>query len=60
MNKDYNFSELLNHWEEDFLLNEDSNMVCPSNRIITSIISYANIFSVYSKSLKKNLEFCLN
>lgn len=60
MDKDYNFSDLLNHWEEDFLLNEDFNMVCPSNRIIISILSYANIFSIYSPSLKNKIEFCLN
>ncbi len=60
MDKNYNFSELLNHWEEDFLINEDSNMVCPSNRIITSILLYANFFTAYSKSLKNKIEFCLN
>lgn len=60
MDKDYNFSDLLNHWEEDFLLNEDSNMVCPNNRIIISILSYANLYIVYSPSLNTNLELCLN
>ena len=49
MDKDYNFSDLLNHWEEDFLFNEDSNMVCPNNRIIISILSYANpLYSLLS------------
>jgi len=60
MNKDYNFSELLNHWEKDFLLNEDFEMVSPSKKVIISILSYANLFIVYSPSLKNNIELCLN
>lgn len=66
MNNEYDLSNLLNLWEEDFLFNKsldlDTNLeaICPSNKIIVNILSYANLFHVYSPSLKDNIELCLS
>lgn len=63
MNKDYNFIDLLSHWEEDLISNdiiEDLEMVKPSNRLISKILSYANITLEFSTTLNSNIELCLN
>lgn len=63
MNKDYNFIDLLSHWEEDLISNdmiEDLEMIEPNNRLISKILSYANITFEFSTTLNINIELCLN
>ncbi|MCK9321595.1 MAG: hypothetical protein PHG98_04245 [Bacteroidales bacterium] len=56
--------DLLTLWEEDLFENESSNQeetsLLPSNKVITTILSYANCERFESLTLNHDFELCLN
>ncbi len=56
--------DLLTSWEEDLFENESSNQeetsLLPSNKVITTILSYANCERFESLTLNHDFELCLN
>lgn len=56
--------DLLTLWEEDLFENERSNQeetsLLPSNKVITTILSYANCERFESLTLNHDFELCLN
>ena len=56
--------DLLTLWEEDLFENESSNQeetsLLPSNRVISTILSYANCERIESLTLNHDFELCLN
>lgn len=65
MDKDYTIFDLLDLWEQD--LQEQESFDCPpscqqapSQNIILNILSYASSSSVYSPTLKKNIQLQWN
>ena len=63
MEENYIF-DLLTLWEEDLFENESSNQeetsLLPSNKVITTILSYANCERFESLTLNHDFELCLN
>lgn len=63
MTENYIF-DLLTSWEEDLFENESSNQeetsLLPSNKVITTILSYANCERIESLTLNHDFELCLN
>jgi|GEM_PF-1841397 hypothetical protein len=65
MDKDYTIFDLLDLWEQDLQKQEpcDYQPSCqqaPSQKIILNILSYASSSSVYSPTLKKNIQLQWN
>mgnify|MGYP000915940347 FL=1 len=56
--------DLLTSWEEDLFENESSvqeeTSLLPSNKVITTILSYANCERFESLTLNHDFELCLN
>ncbi|MBP1644431.1 MAG: hypothetical protein H6Q16_6 [Bacteroidetes bacterium] len=56
--------DLLTSWEEDLFENESSNQeetsLLPSNKVFTTILSYANCERFESLTLNHDFELCLN